>query len=109
MKTLNSLPIWALRTWMPLVGLGAALALAPTSRAQSEIAPDHFDVAYNPPAGAVANTPGLSAKQRPVQVRNNKPGTHVTSQVASNKNLTGARRPELLAIQDKRKSETRNK
>jgi hypothetical protein len=100
----------AAKIWMPLLGLGAALALAPQSRAQSEVAPDHFDGTDSWAAAAAAKVPAPKAKQLPVataQARNQKLSTHATPLLASAKNLPESQRPEVLAIQDKRKTQAR--
>lgn len=95
---------------MFLVGLGAALALAPPSRAQSEVAPDHFDGTDSWAAAAAAKVPAPKAKQFPVaatQARNQKLSTHATPLLASAKNFSESQRPEVLAIQDKRNARVR--
>lgn len=95
---------------MFLLGLGAALALAPQSRAQSEVAPDHFDGTDSWAAAAAAKVPAPKAKQFPVaatQARNQKLSTHATPLLASAKNFSESQRPEVLAIQDQRKAQAR--
>jgi hypothetical protein len=100
----------AVKIWLPLLGLGAALALAPQSRAQSEVAPDHFDGTDSWAPAATAQAPAPKANQRPAsstQVRNKKLSTPATSQLASAKSFSESQRPDVLALQDKRKTPTR--
>jgi hypothetical protein len=100
----------AAKIWMLLLGLGAALALAPQSRAQSEVAPDRFDGTDSWAAAAAAKVPAPKAKQLPfssTQARNQKLSTHATPQLVSAKNVSESQRPDVLAIQDKRKTPTR--
>jgi hypothetical protein len=104
MKFLGTVTIW-----MPLLGLGAVLALAPQSRAQSEVAPDHFD-APDSRAVATAQAAAPKANQPPApstQVRNQKHSAPATLQIASAKSLSESQRPDVIAIQDKRKTATR--
>jgi len=99
----------ALKFWMPLLGLGAALALAPQSRAQAEVSPDHFDIGDSGAAPAATTAPAPKAKQASassVQARNKKPSSHTTPQIAS-ASLSESRQPDVLAIQDKRKTPAR--
>jgi len=94
----------ALRMWMPLLGLGAMLALAPQSCAQADVSPDHFDengvwdttVPVKLPA--VKGKPGSSS----AQARNTKAGAQTKAQAASSKN-PAAQQPGLVAVNDKRK------
>jgi hypothetical protein len=98
------------KIWMPLVGLGVTLAVAPQSRAQADTAPDQFEVAYNVGPVATATVPAPKAKPAAAasaQAAKNKPGTHATLQVTSAKNLPESEQSEALAIQDKRKTPTR--
>jgi hypothetical protein len=101
----------AMKIGMFLLGLGAALALAPQSRAQSEVAPDHFDGTDSWAAAAAAKVPAPKAKQFPVAAtqaaRNQKLSTHATPLLASAKNFSESQRPQVLAIQDKRKAQAR--
>ena len=97
----------SLKICMPMLGLGITLALAPQSRAQADASPDNFEVAYNAAPLAVANVPAPKPKQLAtpsVPAAKKKPGTHATLQVASAKTIPESERPDLLAIQDKRKT-----
>src|SRR6266852_5525082 len=71
---------------MLVLGTGAMLVLAPSSRAQAEIAPDHYDAveAFSAPA---------------------KPKAHVKQASAGDAN---SQRRELVAVQDKRKAASSN-
>ena len=93
------------RICMPLLGLGAALALAPQSRAQ-EAAPDQFEIAPNAPNAVLAQASAATAKQPTapavLHAGNKKPNTHVTP-ASSGKSLSGSQKPEVVAVQDKRK------
>jgi hypothetical protein len=96
--------------WMPLVGLGVTLAVAPQSRAQADTAPDQFEVAYNVGPAATATVPAPKAKPAATtsaQAAKKKPGVHAALQVASAKNLPEPEQSEALAIQEKRKTPTR--
>jgi hypothetical protein len=67
-----------------LVGLGGFLALAPQARAQSEVAPDHFD---GSDSWALAASPKISAprpKARPASI---------TPHVTGSKSATPAPQP----------------
>jgi hypothetical protein len=95
----------SLKLWMPLLGLGAMLALAPQSRAQAEVSPDHFDengvVGAAPAKAAVAKSKQTPA---PTQTAQNKTGAaHTAARSASAKKPLDAHKPELVAVDDKRK------
>jgi hypothetical protein len=97
----------SLKIGMPLLGLGITLAFAPQSRAQADAAPDNFEVAYDAAPLAVAKVAAPKPKQLTTpsaQAAKKKPGTHATLQVASDKTIPESERPDLLAIQDKRKT-----
>jgi hypothetical protein len=105
-------PFGSLKIWMPLLGLGAALVLAPQSRAQAEVAPDHFDGTDSWAVASAAKTPSSKASQSSsssAQAANKKRGAASASQVASAKNAADSQRPELVAVQDKRKVPARKK
>jgi hypothetical protein len=94
------------RIWMPLAGLGITRALAPQSRAQADVAPDNFEVAY--PA-TPAKVPAPKAKPPVVlsaQVANKK-HTQPALQVTSAKNVSDSERPDALVFQDQRKTPPR--
>jgi hypothetical protein len=98
------------KIWMPLLGLGVTLAVAPHSRAQADAAPDNFEVAYNGAPGVAAKVPPPKAKPPAApsaQAVKKKPGTHTTLQITSAKNLAESERSDVLAIQDKRKTPPR--
>ena len=98
------------KIWMPLVGLGVTLAVSPQSRAQADTTPDQFEIAYNVGPVATATVPAPKAKPTAAasaQSAKKKPGTHVTLQVTSAKNLPESEQSEALAIQEKRKTPTR--
>jgi hypothetical protein len=92
------------RISMGLLVFGAALVLAPSSRAQSEIAPDQFDGNDSWAAAAVskAPTPKTKLPSTAIQAQNKRAGTHA---VASN--VSEPQGAELVAIQDKRKTSPR--
>jgi hypothetical protein len=94
------------RVCVPLLGLGIVLLLAPQSRAQQEVSPDHFD--DNGIAGVAPTKAPAKAKQpsAPVAQSNNK-NSAKDSQVAAAKKPTTAQQPELVAVTDKRKTPTR--
>jgi hypothetical protein len=70
-----------------LLCLGGALVLAPPSRAQSEIAPDHFDGTDSWAAAASAKAPAQKAKPQPAlatsRARNNMPAAPTLEPVAA--------------------------
>jgi hypothetical protein len=93
---------------MPILGLGAVLALAPGARAQADASPDHFDdgVSNTVPANAVP------AKTKPatpssVQSHNQKGNSHTAAQTTSSKKPAEAQKAELVAASDKRKTPPR--
>jgi hypothetical protein len=91
-----------------LLCLGGALILAPQSRAQSEIAPDHFDGTDSWAAAASVKAPAQKAKpqyaQAASQARNNKPVAPALEPVAAH-NLTTPSRSDAIAAK-KRKPAT---
>jgi hypothetical protein len=82
-----------------LVCLGGALALAPQSRAQSEIAPDHFDGTDSWAAAALAKAPRQKAKPESAlatsQARMNKPAAPALQPVAD-RNVIAPRRSDAI-------------
>lgn len=87
-----------------MVVLGAAFALAPQSRAQ-EVAPDHFEIVSKAPSAATAIAPAPAVKPPASAATlhaNKKPSARVTS-ANSAKNVSGSQKPEVVAVQDKRK------
>lgn len=94
------------RFCVPLLGLGIVLVLAPQSRAQQEVAPDHFD--DNGFVGTVlAKAPAKARRPAaPVAQANNKNSAKSPQVAAANKTTT-AQQPELVAVTDKRKTPAR--
>lgn len=91
-----------------ILGLGAALAFAPASRAQSEVDPDHFDGTDSWAAAAVAKVTPTLAKGAPNsrtrQARSTKPGASVLTATNEHASTASTQRPALVAVQDKRKA-----
>jgi hypothetical protein len=86
-----------------LIGFGGFLALPPQSRAQSEIAPDHFETTDS---WAVAASPKISAprpKPRPatLQASSGKSATPAAQPVAA-RTVTVSRRSSSLATQKRK-------
>lgn len=102
-------PFNLLKIPMMLVGLGAALVLAPRCKAQSEVSPDHFDgtdsweIAARTPVAPKAKP----AKATSYQVQNKKTGTGTTMQLAAVHEVTKASPRNTVALQDKRKTVAR--
>jgi hypothetical protein len=100
----------AIKFWMPLVGLGAALVLAPQSRAQADVSPDHFD--ENGITSDFAHTKPLAAKTAAKKTaaaptasnvaHNQKPRTKAKAQTVA-KNSPAAPKDQLVAVNDKSK------
>lgn len=86
-----------------LIGLGGVLTLAPPARAQSEIAPDHFD---GTDSWAVAARAKMAAKANPasaaLQARSANPATPVLEPVAA-RNVVALRRSDAVVADKKRK------
>jgi hypothetical protein len=80
-----------LRLPLVILGFGGLLALAPQSRAQSDVAPDHFDGTDSWAAAASAKpatAQALAANAKPhyaatLQARNNKPASPALQPVAA--------------------------
>jgi hypothetical protein len=83
-----------------LLGLGGVLFFAPQSRAQSDLAPDHFDGTDSWAAAASAKAPATKARPQSapatLEARNNKPADPMLQPVAA-RNLTAPRRSEATA------------
>ena len=94
------------RIWMPLAGLGITLALAPQSRAQADVAPDNFEVAYSATPAPAAKV--VAPKAKPLVARSaqaaNKKHTQPALQVTSAKNVSES---DALVVQDQRKTPPR--
>jgi hypothetical protein len=89
-----------------LLCLGGALVLAPQSRAQSEIAPDHFDGTDSWAAATSAKAPALRAKPQAApaatsQARNNVPAAPALEPIAA-RSVTVPRRSDAI-VTSKRK------
>jgi hypothetical protein len=89
---------------MLLCGLGAALILSPACKAQSEVAPDHFDGTDSWEVAYRASAP-KSHQQKPmaVQAQAQKPSSAATLQLTAARNATNPAPQDAVAIQDKRK------
>lgn len=72
---------------MLLLALGGAILLVPQARAQSDVAPDHFDGTDSWAAAAVAKVPTAQAKSHTVpatlQAQNTKPVSPVLQPIAA--------------------------
>ncbi len=80
-----------------VLGAGAMLVLAPSSRAQAEIAPDHYDTVE---ALSASPKPKAHAKQASANL-----AQVLTPATAADAN---SQRRELVAVQDKRKRASSN-
>jgi hypothetical protein len=93
-----------------LLCLGGSLLLSPQSRAQSEIAPDHFDGTDSWATAASAKRPAAQAKSHvataSLQARSTKPAAPTLQPVAAHE-VTAARRSDAIATK-KRKPATAN-
>jgi hypothetical protein len=91
-----------------LLTLGGALVLAPQARAQSEVAPDHFDGTDSWAAAAVAKVPAAKTDTRHApavsQARTSQPSSPAL-QPASSRSFTARRRSDATA-NSKRKPAT---
>jgi len=103
-------PFSLLKIPVMLVGLGAALLLTPACKAQSEVAPDHFD---GTDAWEAAAHKPLAAKTKPasastlVQAQNQNAGSSATVQLAAARDLSKPGHQDAVTIQDKRKTVVR--
>jgi len=92
-----------------LLCLGGTLLLSPQSRAQSEIAPDHFDGTDSWVAAAAAKAPASAAKSHSaaatLQARSSKPASPSLQRVAAHE-LTASRRSNAIA--DKKRKPANN-
>jgi hypothetical protein len=90
-----------------LLGTGAALILAPASKAQ-EVSPDHFtdtgvqDVYQAAPAKATA--PAAKHKALTSQARTPQTNSPATLQLAANRDSALPAKPEALAIKEESKT-----
>ena len=94
---------------LPFFLLGATLILAPQSRAQAEVAPDHFDGTDSWAATTVAKVVAPKAKPayRSAALQTKKQHAPATPQLTAAKNLSDPQPRALLLTDDKRKSPTR--
>jgi hypothetical protein len=94
-----------------LLGFGAVLILTPSCKAQSEVNPDHFDGTDSWAATAKRPVSLPTAKQAPkhanLQAQNRKATSGPTVQPAAEREVSEPARPEVVAIQDKRKTAVR--
>src|SRR5690242_13837758 len=90
-----------------LLCLGGALVLAPQSRAQSEIAPDHFDGTDSWAAAASSKARGQKAKPQSAlgasQARDHMAPTALALQPVAVREVTAPRRSDAI-VNKKRKS-----
>ena len=97
-----------LKLSMPLLAFGVALVFTPACRAQSEVAPDHFDVADAGAAAATAKVPAAKAKRSSQVALSKAPqkgaAAAPATQVTAASNSSTAQHSELVAVQDKRKT-----
>jgi hypothetical protein len=88
-----------------LLCLGGALVLAPQSRAQSEIAPDHYDGTDSWAAAASAKAPAQKAKPQPAlatsQARNNMPAAPALEPVAA-RSVAAALRSDAIVTRKRK-------
>jgi hypothetical protein len=91
-----------------LLGFGAVLVFSPVCRAQSEIAPDHFDGTdpWETAAHRVV-TPKTLQTSAVVQAQNRKAESHSAVQLAAVSEPSQAARQDTVAIQDKRQTAAR--
>ncbi len=85
---------------MILLGLGAILVFAPSSRAQAEVSPDHYD--------AIADV-SAPAKPKNLTAQRGHSGDLVARlRPAAANNLPGSQQRDVVAVQDKRKAASSN-
>lgn len=99
------------KLWIVLFCLGGSLLLSPQSRAQSEIAPDHFDGTDSWAAAATAKVPAAQAKSHAVpatlQAQNTKPTSPVLQPVAA-REVTAPSRSNATATKKRKPAATNN-
>jgi hypothetical protein len=97
---------------MLLLTLGGGLLLVPQARAQSEIAPDHFDGADSWAAAAAAKVPASQNKSHAalatLQARNNGSATPKLETVAAHE-VTAPRRSNATANKKRKPATKSNK
>ena len=105
-------PYSMLKTSILVCSFGGALMLSPTCKAQSEVAPDHFEGGNTEPWEKASRfAPPQSAKANPKQAAS-EGQTHKTSpgaklQVAAARDHSKLAEHDVVAVQDKRKAATR--
>ncbi|HYL11026.1 MAG TPA: hypothetical protein VEU31_09840 [Candidatus Acidoferrales bacterium] len=105
MKSFSLLKISA----MFALGFGATLILAPSGRAQAEVAPDHYDATESPAAPAKKALQAHRKQASAVVSREQgKADSVVTLSSATAQNSPAAQRRALVAVQDKRKAASSN-
>ena len=102
-------PYFTLKTSILICSFGAALLLSPACKAQSEVAPDHFEGGDTEPWEKASRFAAPEpAKANPKQVaapaHGPKSNTSAKLQVAAARDLSKATEGEVVAIQDKRKA-----
>ena len=99
------------KLWIVLLCLGGSLLLSPQSRAQSEIAPDHFDGTDSWAAAAAVKVPATQAKSRastaPLQARSTKLAAPTLQPVAAHE-VTAPRRSDAIATKKSKPANTNN-
>jgi hypothetical protein len=94
-----------------LLGFGAAMILAPACKAQSEVAPDHFDGSEPWAASQPVPQKVSPAKSRQTpsasQARTQQTNSPATLQLASKRDSSAPAQPASGAIDDKRKASAR--
>jgi hypothetical protein len=86
-----------------LVAVAACLVFSPTSKAQSEIAPDHFDGADSWEAAAHQKVAGSKSHQKGVATQANPRELGSRATLLAGKRQTGARSVTASTIQGRRK------
>jgi len=94
-----------------LLCLGGSLLLSSQSRAQSEIAPDHFDGTDSWAAAAKARVPAAQVKSHTatesLQAQSTKPASPALQPVAAHE-ITATRRSNVLATKKRKPTATNN-
>ena len=92
---------------MVFLVLGSALILAPQSRAQSEVAPDHFDGTDSWARAASAKVSPGKAKPRATSTALQSGSTNSSLQPVAAHDVVTSRRSNAIATSKKRKPSTR--
>jgi hypothetical protein len=95
-----------------LLGLGAAVILAPTCKAQQEVSPDNFTATgvddVNQGSQQKAAAPALKQTPSAQHVRNHQTDAPATLQLAAKRDAALPAQPGTAAVQEKRKATGRN-